>query len=110
MQLRTILVAIDASPQAAESRRWRVSLAQKSRARPLLWHILATAGEGTSPFESMLIPSAPAIHDRSPAPRSVRAGAQPLYRVLVGLQLCLQRAGSLSQMDYFALAFGQALL
>jgi hypothetical protein len=62
-QPRTILVAIDSSPQAAEARRWGVSLAQRYCARPLLRYILAAAGEETSPLESMLIRSAPAIHE-----------------------------------------------
>ncbi len=63
MQLRTILVAVGSSPQAPEARRWGVSLGQKYCARPLLRHILAAAGEDTSPLESMLIRSAPAIHE-----------------------------------------------
>jgi nucleotide-binding universal stress UspA family protein len=51
MQRRTILVAIDYSPHAAESRRWGVSLAQRYRARVLLLHVLATVGEETTPLE-----------------------------------------------------------
>jgi nucleotide-binding universal stress UspA family protein len=63
MQIRTILVAIDDSPHAAEALRWGESLAQKCRAQLLLLHVLATRREETSPPESMLVSPSPASYE-----------------------------------------------
>lgn len=63
MQIRTILVAIDYSPHAAEALRWGESLAQKYRAQLLLLHVLATVGEQTTPVESMLVRPSPASYE-----------------------------------------------
>jgi nucleotide-binding universal stress UspA family protein len=62
MQIRTILVAIDYSPHAAEALRWGESLAQKYRAQLLLLHVLATGGDETTPVESMLVHPSPASY------------------------------------------------
>jgi nucleotide-binding universal stress UspA family protein len=63
MQVRTILVAIDYSPHAAEALRWAESLAQKYRARLLLLHVLAAGGKATTPLESTLARPSPASYE-----------------------------------------------
>jgi nucleotide-binding universal stress UspA family protein len=63
MQIRTILVAVDYSPHAAEALRWGESLAQKYRAKLLLLNVLATAGGEIIPRESMLVRPSPAGYE-----------------------------------------------
>jgi nucleotide-binding universal stress UspA family protein len=63
MQIRTILVAIDHSPHAAEALRWGERLAQKYRAQLFLLHVLAIGGEETPPLESMLVRPSPASYE-----------------------------------------------
>jgi nucleotide-binding universal stress UspA family protein len=93
VQIRTILVAIDYSPHAAEALRWGESLAQKYRAQLLLLHVLATGGEEKTPLESMLIHPAPASYEEM-AP-GIWKWHQPVdemqAQALVALQAFAQR-------------------
>jgi universal stress protein A len=63
MQIRTILVAIDDSPQAAKALRRGESLAQKYRAKLLLLHVLGTVGEEIIPLEPTLVLPPPASYE-----------------------------------------------